>query len=128
MSERTNWNLFDTCDKCQQRTGEACFDLRYVTEQVTCLFRVTPHRNRGRLPSQRRSQATDGDPLMAAILSEAKRQGMSILSLSEAAEVSHSSLSSNAVGATSPRLNMLRKLLEAIDCDIAVVPRVKENR
>lgn len=60
---------------------------------------------------------------MVAILAEAKRQGMSILDLAMAAEVSHLSLSSNAVGATSPRLTMLRKLLEEIDCDVVIVPR-----
>lgn len=122
MSERTNWKLFDTCKKCDQRTGQACLDLRYSSD-VSCLFRVTPHRERERLPSQRRSQEANGDPLVVAILSEAKRQGMSILALSEAAEVSHSSLSSNAVGGTSPRLNMLRKLLKVIHCDVVLVPR-----
>lgn len=84
---------------------------------------MTPHREREKIPSERRSQADNGDPLMVVILAEAKRQGMSILDLSMAAEVSHSSLSSNAVGATSPRLTMLRKLLEAIDCDVVIVPR-----
>lgn len=89
---------------------------------------MTPHRDREKIPSERRSQAANGDPLMVAILAEAKRQGMSILDLSEAAGVSHSSLSSNAVGATSPRLSMLRKLLNAIDCDVVVVPRQERMR
>lgn len=116
MAERTNWDLFEDCLTCGSEAGAVCCNKYYEP-------RVTPHRGRQRKPNDRRSQEADGDPLMVAILAEAKRQGMSILDLSDVAGVSHSSLSSNAVGATSPRLTMLRKLLDAIDCDVQIVSR-----
>lgn len=123
MAERTNWDLFEDCRTCGSVSEEACLNLCRTGKYAVLELRVTPHPDRSRKPNDRRSQEANGDPLMVAILAEAKRQGMSILDLSEFAGVSHSSLSSNAVGATSPRLTMLRKLLEAIDCDVQIVRR-----
>jgi hypothetical protein len=65
----------------------------------------------------------DADPLMQQIMRAAKSRGMTVLDLSIESGVSHSTLSRQAVGRTSPRLKALRSLLDAIDCDVLVVPR-----
>lgn len=61
------------------------------------------------------------DPLMRAIMAEAKQQGKSWLNLAIDANVAYSTLCVNAVGKTSPRLRTLRSLLDAIDCDVILV-------
>lgn len=65
----------------------------------------------------------DGDPLLQAIMAEARRQGMAGFDFSLDAGIAYSTLSSIVCGHTSPRLATVRKLLDAIDSDIMLVPR-----
>lgn len=67
------------------------------------------------------------DPLMLAIMKEAKRQGKRWLDLAVTAEIAYSTLCVNAVGKTSPRLRTIRLLLDVIDCDIVLVPKKSQQ-